>query len=120
MKPKIIIVDDDKLICELYSEYFAQNGFEVQSAFSVSEALKKIRKTEPDIVLSDIIMPNEDGFSLYEKVQLFNPDLPFVFITGYDHDEEIAARLAKTGRKWIAKPAILEELIELIKSELKK
>ncbi|MBN2601916.1 MAG: response regulator [Candidatus Marinimicrobia bacterium] len=120
MKPKIIIVDDDKLICELYSEYFAQNGFTVQSAFSAHEALKKIRETDPDIVLSDIIMPNEDGFSLYEKVQLFNPDLPFVFITGYDHDEIIASRLNETGRKWIAKPVMLEELMDLIKSELKQ
>jgi len=120
MKPKIIIVDDDKLICELYSEYFAQNGFEVKSAFSAAEAIKKIRETEPDIVLSDIIMPNEDGFSLYKKVQMFNPDLPFVFITGYDHDINVANRLKETGRKWIAKPVVLEELMDLINSELKQ
>ena len=120
MKPKIIIVDDDKMICELYSEYFAQNGFSVQSAFSVSEAMQKIRKDIPDIVLSDIIMPGEDGFSFYEKVRLLDPDLPFVFITGYDHDEKITDHLKEIGRKWIAKPVMLEELMELIKSELKK
>ena len=118
MKPKIIIVDDDKLICELYSEYFAQNGFEVQSALSAVEAINKIRKTEPDIVLSDIIMPNEDGFSLYKKIQMLNPDLPVVFVTGYDHDINITKRLEEIGRKWIAKPVMLEELMDLIKSEL--
>ena len=120
MKPKIIIVDDDKLICELYSEYFAQNGFSVQSACSAAEALEKIRKDMPDIVLSDIVMPHEDGFSFYEKIQLFNPDLPFVFVTGYDHDDKVLEHLKKIGRKWISKPVMLEELMELVKSELHK
>jgi DNA-binding response OmpR family regulator len=120
MKPKIIIVDDDHLICELYSEYFSQNGFDVLTAFDVPEGLQKIKEFEPDIVLSDIIMPKEDGFSLYEKVQLFNPDLPFVFITGYEHDERVAARLKELGKKWIAKPIMLEELMKLIQSELKR
>ena len=120
MKPKIIIVDDDTIVCELYSEYFAQNGFDVFKAFSAQEALKIIRAKNPDIILSDIIMPREDGFSLYEKVQMFNPDLPFVFITGYEHDERVAKRLKEIGKKWIAKPVILEELVELIKIEMKK
>jgi len=43
-----------------------------------------------------------------------------IFITGYDHDETVASRLTETGRKWIAKPVMLEELMELVKSELKK
>ncbi len=119
MKPKIIIVDDDNLICELYSEYFSQNNFEVLSAFSAQEGLRKIKEFEPDIVLSDVIMPKEDGFSLYKQVQLFKPDLPFVFITGYEHDEKVADQLNKLGKKWIAKPVMLEELMKLIKSELK-
>lgn len=119
MKPKIIIVDDDTLVCELYSEYFAQNGFDVFTAFSVREAIKIIRAKDPDIILSDVVMPKEDGFDLYEKVQMFNPDLPFVFITGYEHDERVAKRLKEIGKKWIAKPVILEELVELIKLEMK-
>lgn len=120
MKPKIIIVDDDTLVCELYSEYFAQNGFDVFTAFSVKEAIKIIRAKDPDIILSDVVMPKEDGFDLYEKIQMFNPDLPFVFITGYEHDERVAKRLKEIGKKWIAKPVILEELVELIKLEMKK
>ncbi|MGC9364436.1 MAG: response regulator [Fidelibacterota bacterium] len=119
MPPKIVIVDDDRQICELFSEFFQQNGFTVYTAFSAADALKIIRERDPDIVLSDIIMPGEDGFSLYEKVQLFNPDLPFVFITGYEHDKKILARLKETGRKWIAKPVTLEELMSLVNSELK-
>ena len=119
MKPKIIIIDDDNLICELYTEYFTQNDFKVISANSAQEGYQKIKEFEPDIVLSDIIMPKEDGFSLYEKVQLFNPDLPFVFITGYEHDEKITERLEQLGKKWIAKPVMLEDLMKLIQSELK-
>jgi len=108
------------MICDLYSEYFKQNGFDVITAFSVKDAIKKIRAKNPDIILSDVVMPREDGFDLYEKVQMFNPDLLFVFITGYEHDERVAKRLKEIGRKWIAKPVILEELVELIKLEMNK
>lgn len=118
MTPTIVIVDDDRQICELYAEFFHQNGFTVHTAFSAADALKIIREWDPDIVLCDIIMPGEDGFSLYEKVRLLNPDLPFVFITGYEHDKKILDRLKETGRKWIAKPVTLEELMSLVNSEL--
>lgn len=120
MKPKIVIVDDDTLICELYAEYFMQNGFTVFTAFSVHQALEKIKRHEPDLVLTDVIMPKETGFDLYQKVQLFNPDLPMVFITGYESDENTYTYLQKIGKKWVTKPVVLGDLLELVRSELKK
>jgi DNA-binding response OmpR family regulator len=120
MKPKIIIIDDDRLICELYAEHFIQNGFTVYPAFSVRQALEKIKRYQPDLVLTDVIMPKGTGFDLYEKIKQFNPELPIVFMTGYESDENTYTHLNKLGKKWVAKPVVLGDLLELVRSELKK
>jgi len=120
MKPKIIVVDDDELICELYAEHLIQNGFIAYTAFSVREALNRIKRYKPDLVLTDIIMPKATGFDLYEKLKLLNPELPLIFMTGYESDENTYVYLKKIGKKWVVKPVVLGELLELIRSELKK
>jgi DNA-binding NtrC family response regulator len=120
VKPKLIIVDDETLICEIYSEYFSQNGFDVFSANSTTEAIKIIKAKNPDVILSDVVMPVQDGFDLFEKVQLYNPNISFVFMTGYERDKRILKRLAEIDKKCITKPIRLDELLELIKSEIKR
>ena len=119
MKQKILIVDDDNLICDLYSDFFKQHDFEVHTALSVDAALKIIRREVPDIILSDIVMPVKSGFDLYEEVKLLDPDIPFIFMTGYEHDKEIISKLKKVDCKWIFKPVKLEELLNLVLSQLK-
>lgn len=115
---KILIVDDDALICDLYGDFFEQNGYEVYTAQKVEDALKMLRSQDFDIVLSDVVMPGRGGFDLYEEVQLFNPTLPFVFMTGYEHEEKVLEKLKEYNRRWIAKPTKLEELLEVIKQEM--
>lgn len=119
MKPYILIVDDDQLILELYSDYFTQNGFRVSTAASASEALQIIRSDTPNIVLADVIMPQESGFDLYEKAQLSNPELPFIFMTGYEHDNKVIKRLKELQCKWLSKPISMDELIALARAEMK-
>ncbi len=118
MPRKILIVDDDALICDLYGDFFEQNGYEVYTAQKVEDALKILRGQDFDIVLSDVVMPGRSGFDLYEEVQLFNPNLPFVFMTGYEHEEKVLDKLKEYNRRWIAKPTKLEELLEVIKREM--
>jgi DNA-binding NtrC family response regulator len=118
MKPKLLIVDDDPLICDLYSDYFEQNGFEVKTSLSVEQALSLINKEEPTIVLSDVVMPFRNGFELLEEVQMYHPNTAFVFMTGYENDIEIIDRLEQSGKKWFAKPIQLEEMLKIVQGEL--
>jgi DNA-binding NtrC family response regulator len=118
MKPKLLIVDDDPLICDLYGDFFEQNGFEVFTSLNVESALQLIEKKEPDLILSDVMMPYKNGFELYDEVHMFHPDIPFVFMTGYENDVKIIDRLEKYGKKWFAKPIELEEMLEIVRSEL--
>ncbi len=66
-KPKVLIVDDDKFLLNMYSIKFSKNNFEVNSAVSGEEALSKIKEGyNPDIILLDIVMPGMDGFEILD------------------------------------------------------
>lgn len=71
--PKVLIVDDDKFLLNMYSIKFSKNGFEVNSAVSGEEALGKIKDGYvPDIILLDIVMPGMDGFAILENLKKNN------------------------------------------------
>jgi putative two-component system response regulator len=68
-KPKVLIVDDDKFLLNMYSIKFSKNNFEVNSAVSGEEMLNKIKEGYvPDIILLDIVMPGMDGFEILDNV----------------------------------------------------
>lgn len=70
---KILIVDDDKFLLDMYSIKFSEQGFDLQSAGSAQEALDKINSDwRPDVYLVDIIMPTMDGFQLIEELKRRN------------------------------------------------
>ena len=118
IKPKILIVDDEAVIREIYGDFLEQNGFEVATALNVETALESIKAKKPDLILLDIVMPFRNGFDLYDQVIVDYPGIKFVFMTGYDDDIKITDRLSKSGKKWFAKPIKLEEMLEVIRNEL--
>ena len=68
--PKVLIVDDDKFLLNMYSIKFSKNNFEVNSATSGEEALNKIKDGYvPDIILLDIVMPGMDGFEILDTLK---------------------------------------------------
>ncbi|MFH1170133.1 MAG: response regulator [Candidatus Vogelbacteria bacterium] len=70
---KILIIDDDKFLLDMYSVKFSEQGFDLQSAGSAQEALDKISGDwRPDVYLVDIIMPTMDGFQLIEELKRRN------------------------------------------------
>lgn len=69
-KRKILIVDDDSFLLDMYALKFSQNKFEVYTAVDGAQAIEKLKGgLVPDIILLDIIMPNMDGFEMLEKIK---------------------------------------------------
>ncbi len=69
-KKKILIIDDDAFLLDMYALKFSQNNFEVHTASGGLQALDKLRgNLKPEIILSDLIMPEMDGFEMLEKIK---------------------------------------------------
>ena len=72
-KKKILIVDDDSFLLDMYALKFSQNGFEVHTGTNGKEVIEKLSGgLKPDIILVDIIMPEMDGFEMLEKINRDN------------------------------------------------
>jgi CheY-like chemotaxis protein len=68
-KIKILVVDDDSFLLDMYAFKFIQNNFEVFTAHSALQAIEKLKDgINPDIIMMDVIMPNMDGFEMLEKI----------------------------------------------------
>ncbi|MCH7819749.1 MAG: PAS domain S-box protein [Candidatus Marinimicrobia bacterium] len=119
MRKKLLIVDDDLSISELLAQYFSHKGLEVETAENGTIALDTIKKFKPDLILSDIEMPELDGFGLVNEARKMNPEQPIIMMTGFDDRAKASEPLNKIDIPLIMKPPDLEdELWPLIKEKL--
>lgn len=117
---RILLVDDEISIQTMVRDYLTEKGFAVAAAGSCREALETSRSDPPDLVLLDVMLPDGDGFTLFEALRRRNKDLPILFLSARDED---AARLKGLGLgadDYITKPFLLEELLLRVKSVLRR
>jgi CheY-like chemotaxis protein len=92
IKPKVLIIDDDKFLLNMYSIKFSKNNFEVGAAASGEEAINKIKEGYiPDIILLDIVMPGMDGFDILDTLRKTNiaPDSLVIMLTNQGQISDI-------------------------------
>ncbi len=119
-KYKILIVDDDEFLLNMYSVKFAKSGLDVATSAGGEDALRKLHEGfTPDAVVLDIVMPGMDGFALLEKIRAekLAKDAIVVFLTnqGQSTDIERAKKLGAQG--YIVKASTIpsEVLTEVMK-----
>ena len=66
---KILIIEDDSFLSEMYSTKLTQDGFEVEVAVDGKQGMDKIKNIKPDLVLLDIVLPKMDGFEILENTK---------------------------------------------------
>ena len=118
-KKKILIVDDEAYIGDLFSEYLSTKGFLVQKCLSGREALRLFSDFKPDLVLSDYKMPEMNGLELYDAIKQIKLGQPFVMVTGAFIPPEELNFLKEKQIPQIIKPAELDnELLKIVKEQL--
>ena len=85
MTQKILVVDDDADLRDTLQRFLALSGFEVQPAADGIQASKILAATAVDLVVTDIIMPEKDGFGLIKELHARYPEIPVIAITGGGH-----------------------------------
>ena len=115
----ILLVEDDPKVRMLIEKYLLDEGYEVHLASDGIDALMLIAKEKFDLVISDIRMPNLDGFQLLEQMNGKKIAIPVVFITGY-HSEEVEIKSKELGAvEYIKKPIQKKKLLDILNRLLK-
>ena len=122
MAKKILIVEDETILAEMYRDKLIQAGFEVVSAYSAEEALKILQKEVPDLILLDILLPRENGVSFLARIKK-NPKLssiPVVAFSNYDDPETKKQAFKLEVKDYLIKTNYTpRKIIERVKSYLR-
>ncbi len=115
MKPSAIVVDDERDIVEVFSEYLTIKGVEVKGVgFDGKEAVELYKKFKPDVVLMDVMMPKFSGFYGLQNIRQIDPEAKIIMITA-DSTERTYEKLKEFGASIILhKPYKIETILKSI------
>jgi CheY-like chemotaxis protein len=117
---RVLLVDDEKDTLELLAMVLAQNGVEVNPQTNVRDALEVIKAWKPDVIVSDIAMPEEDGYSFIRKLRALPPEeggtIPAVALTAYVGIKERTQVLSSGFQMYVPKPVEPAELLSTLAS----
>ena len=114
MKP-IWILDDDKSIRWVFEKALARTDLEFKTFSSVAEALNALNREQPQVVVSDIRMPNGSGLDFLAEIKQRYPDIPVIIMTAYSDLESAVAAFQGGAFEYLAKPFDVDQAIDVIK-----
>ncbi len=111
MKSRVLIVDDDLDALEMMQDLFDSKGYKSRTAINGIEAITKIKTQEPDIILSDIRMPEMDGMELLKILTKEYPHIPVLMITAHGTIKTAVEAMKVGAKDYILKPLSLDEIL---------
>ncbi len=127
MGKRILVIDDEPDLITLYETILGENGFVVISAKSASEGLERLEQGRPDLILLDLVMPEETGIKLFghlKKDERYK-DIPIILITGIkevmggDHKRFFEGLRTRVPAAYIEKPVDPQVLVKTVRDVLK-
>jgi CheY-like chemotaxis protein len=117
---RLLIVDDEADTRDLLTALLTQHGAEVRVCASSGEALALVEQWQPDVLIADIGMPDEDGYTLLRKIRALPPErgghIPAAALTAFARSEDRVRALAAGFQMHIPKPVEIAELVMVIAS----
>jgi DNA-binding NtrC family response regulator len=117
---KILIVDDEEIVRESLSEWFKEDGYQVESVKDAADALKKLNKFRYDIYFLDIKMPGMDGMELHRKIREIDRDAVVIMITAYAAVDTAVKALKDGAFDYITKPFDPDNLSHLLRNAVQQ
>jgi two-component system OmpR family response regulator len=117
---RILVVDDERYITDLVAMALKHEGFTVEPAATARAARDAIAKFRPALVVLDVGLPDDDGFSLVKRLRAEGQAVPVIFLTARDATEEKVQGLTVGGDDYVTKPFSLEELVARIRVVLRR
>jgi CheY-like chemotaxis protein len=116
-KLRIIVVDDEQLIAETVEEILKHEGFDARAVFTSEAAVQLAEKWEPDIVLSDVIMPGLNGIETGIRIRALAPGCRIILLSGQAATVDLLEKARSQGHRFeiLAKPIKPEQLVSVIR-----
>ena len=119
-KPQILVIEDDTILGGAIVQRLKLEGFAPVWTQTCAEAIAALKRTRPDFVLSDIVLPDGSGEDLFRKAQPWLGDTPILFATAFGEIDQ-AVRLVKAGAEdYLTKPYDVDELVGRIRASLSR
>jgi len=115
----ILVVEDDEQIAELMRDFLEAEGFRVRHAGSGRETSEQLARGRPDLVLLDVMLPDESGFEICRRLRR-DTDLPVLFLSARDGDADKIRGLGLGGDDYIVKSATPAEVVARVKAVLRR
>lgn len=121
-KKKILVVEDEFGLHEIFREIFRMEGYDVRIATNGLNGLELYKKFNPDLVFTDIVMPEMDGLELVSKIREIDPQIKVIYMSGFfgmkNVKERIREEVENYGYLTLAKPFKLSHMLEVVKDYL--
>lgn len=119
MKGTILMVDDDRKLCRLVSDYLGSNGFEVITAGSADEGMHLLRAAHPNLVILDVMLPGMDGFEACRTIRR-SSSIPIIMLTARGEVTDRVVGLELGADDYMPKPFEPRELVARIQAILRR
>ena len=118
-RQKILAVDDSLLICQQIEKVLKNEEYTVYKSHSAKETLELLEEVDPDLILLDVILPDMEGYELFEKIKAKDKNhAPVIFITSKDSEQDVIRGFELGACDYIKKPFRPEELKSRVKAHL--
>ena len=120
MTKRILVVDDDEMVLMALDELLKPEGYAVDTVGSGNEALQKLDQGAYDLIMTDVIMPEMDGFELCKRIREKEKyrDVPVLFLTAKTRDEDRVRGLEAGANLFLSKPISPDKLLGIVSSTL--
>lgn len=116
---KILIIDDDKDICEYMHLLLTQSGYDVTALTSPRQGLDALREEEFHVVILDIMMPELNGMEVLEEIRRFDTDIAIIIFTGYPSVDTAVMSMKYNVSDYIKKPFDVDEFNKTLENILR-
>jgi DNA-binding response OmpR family regulator len=118
MNNRILIVDDERDICEILEFNLSHEGYDVTCAYSAEEALEKL--TDHSLILLDVMMEGMSGYKMAETLRRNGNQVPSIFLTAKDTENDMLTGFSVGADDYISKPFSIKEICARVKAVLKR
>jgi CheY-like chemotaxis protein len=117
-KPKVLVADDEKVIADTLAIILNQNGYDATAVYTGTAAVERARSTRPDLIISDVIMPDMNGIDAAIKIRAFLPGCKILLFSGQAATADLLEDARKRGHEFeiLAKPVHPQDLLQKLRS----